>query len=158
MYQKSFRHFFVGIETSIFYRLAVWWNAERLKACCALLCFAFRSHGAVEMKKQTSLSVSLSSWFFQFYSPVLILGSVWCIQCALSFSFLLPLCFPSLFYPLPSIFLSPPLPLSFFPLSLWFSYFHLKSGSFPGGENLVELRETTGSDLFIMLCVCLWLF
>lgn len=40
------------------------------------------------------------------------------------------------------------------PLSLFvFSYFHLKSCSFPGGWNLVELRERTGSDLFIILCM-----
>lgn len=135
------------------------WKGE--KARCALLCFALLSHCAVEMKNML-LCLSPCSRHF----PVLLCSSyprIGLMHSMLSLFLSTSLSFPFLFFPSPLLFLSPPLPLPFFPLSLWVSCIHLKSSSFPGGENLFELLETTGSDLFIMvysMCVfvvVLWL-
>lgn len=85
----------------------------------ALLCFALLSYCAVEMKK-TYFSVCLPVLvIFQFYSLVLILGSVWYIQCSPPLSFCLPFALPS---PLPLSFPSTP---TCPPLSLWISFIHL---------------------------------
>lgn len=152
MYQKSFRHFFVGIETSIFHRLGCW--VEGWEVGGALLCFAFRPHRSVGMKNiLSSLDVLVVLLFFGFcfffklfYSAVFILTSVWCIHSSLFLSFpTVPWYLLLSFTPSPS---SPPLLLLFD-----FSSIHLKSGSFPGGESVVELQETTSSDLFIVLRV-----
>lgn len=145
MYQKSFRHFFVGIETSIFHRLGCW--VEGWEVGGALLCFAFRPHRSVGMKNILSsldVLVVLFCFFYtfllcSFYSQIGLMHS----ELPLSFLPYCPMILSSLFYPLR--FYSP------CPLSLWFPSIHLKSSSFPRGESVVELRETTASDLFIVL-------
>lgn len=148
MYQKSFRDFFVGIETSIFHRLGCW--VEGWEVGGALLCFAFRPQRSVGMKNILSsldLLVVLFFVFFytfllcSFYSQISLMHS----ELPLSFLPYCPIILSSLFYSLP--FFSP------CPLPLLFSSIHLKSGSFPGEESVVELRETTASDLFIVLRV-----
>lgn len=135
MYQNHSDISFVEIEASIFHRLAVCWKAERLKA----LCSALLSHCAVEMKN-TLLHLSLcprhsSGLPSCSYPRISLMNSMLAL---------------SLHSPCPS-----------FPVSLRISCIHLKSGSFPSGKDLVELKQQ--ALIYLSWCVrtvyiYLWLF
>lgn len=113
-----------------------WLFVERLKGwkgllCSALFCFTFSLCSGNE--KHTSLSPCPCQFAVLFYSSY---PRICFIRCSLSF------CFP----------ISPPPPLPFSPLSLSISYIHLKSSSFPGGENLIYLLCCTHT-VRVYLCL-----
>ena len=149
MYQKS-NISLLELTHEYFTGWAVCADAKRLKACRALLCFCHPFVQCCGNEKHISLSLFpvLVIFFALLNSPPSLSLHPFDASEALCLSIDTPA------PPLTPSLLACPLHSPQTPLSLFvLPYLHLKSCSFPGGWNLVELRETTGSDLFIILCM-----